>query len=178
VDYSSTWSPSPRTKLAALKWSSRNGWTQNAKIPGRSSASSASTQGTPGRRRGRFRRRHRRIPARTPPRAAASVRVGGWPGARRPGAPEHLPRTGAPVNPATPVAYREGGSGHDLERGRRLPPVLAQSLRAACPETLSRVERIAPVQIGQGTTTREISDELLEALTDAYREAASGKIGG
>jgi hypothetical protein len=34
------------------------------------------------------------------------------------------------------------------------------------------------VQIGQGTTTREISDELLEALTDAYREAASGKIGG
>ena len=82
------------------------------------------------------------------------------------------------MNPATPVAYREGGSGHDLERGRRLPPVLAQSLRAACPETLSRVERIAPVQIGQGTTTREISDELLEALTDAYREAASGKIGG
>jgi hypothetical protein len=46
------------------------------------------------------------------------------------------------------------------------------------PETLSRVERIAPVQIGQGNTTREISDELLEALTDAYREAASGKIGG
>jgi hypothetical protein len=46
------------------------------------------------------------------------------------------------------------------------------------PETLSHVERIAPVQIGQGNTTREISDELLEALTDAYREAASGKIGG
>ncbi len=46
------------------------------------------------------------------------------------------------------------------------------------PETLSRVERIAPVQIGQGTQTREISDDLLEALTDAYREAASGKIGG
>jgi hypothetical protein len=46
------------------------------------------------------------------------------------------------------------------------------------PETLCRVERIVPVQIGQGNTTREISDELLEALTDAYREAASGKIGG
>jgi hypothetical protein len=45
------------------------------------------------------------------------------------------------------------------------------------PKTLSRVERIAPVQIGQGNTTREVSDELLEALTDAYREAASGKIG-
>jgi len=46
------------------------------------------------------------------------------------------------------------------------------------PETLSRVERIAPVQIGQGNTTREVSDALLEALTDAYREAAAGKIGG
>jgi hypothetical protein len=46
------------------------------------------------------------------------------------------------------------------------------------PETLSRVERIAPVQIGQGNTTREVSDGLLEALTDAYREAAAGKIGG
>jgi hypothetical protein len=46
------------------------------------------------------------------------------------------------------------------------------------PETLSRVERIAPVQIGQGNTTREVSDELLEALCDAYREAAAGKIGG
>jgi hypothetical protein len=45
------------------------------------------------------------------------------------------------------------------------------------PKTLSRVERIAPVQIGQGNTTREISDELLEALTDAYREAALGKVG-
>jgi hypothetical protein len=46
------------------------------------------------------------------------------------------------------------------------------------PETLSRVERIAPIQIGQGNTTREVSDELLEALTDAYREATAGKIGG
>jgi hypothetical protein len=46
------------------------------------------------------------------------------------------------------------------------------------PETLPRVKRLAPVQIGQGNTTREVSDELLEALTDAYREAAAGKIGG
>jgi hypothetical protein len=51
-------------------------------------------------------------------------------------------------------------------------------LKRRAPETLSRVERIAPVQIGQGNSTREVSDELLEALTDAYREAASGKIGG
>jgi hypothetical protein len=34
MDDSSTWSPSPRTKWAALKWSSHNGRTQNAKIPG------------------------------------------------------------------------------------------------------------------------------------------------
>ena len=46
------------------------------------------------------------------------------------------------------------------------------------PETLPRVERLASVQIGQGNTTREVSDELLEAIADAYREAASGKIGG
>jgi len=41
-----------------------------------------------------------------------------------------------------------------------------------------RVERVAPVRVGQGNTTYEVSDELLEALTDAYREAALGKIGG
>jgi hypothetical protein len=46
------------------------------------------------------------------------------------------------------------------------------------PETLPRIERISPLQIGQGNTTREVSDELLEALTGAYREAATGKIGG
>lgn len=45
-------------------------------------------------------------------------------------------------------------------------------------ETLPRVEGVAaPVQIRHGNTTYEVSDELLEALTDAYREAASGKIG-
>jgi hypothetical protein len=40
------------------------------------------------------------------------------------------------------------------------------------------VEQVAPVRVGQGNSTREVSEELLEALTDAYREAASGKIGG
>jgi hypothetical protein len=34
------------------------------------------------------------------------------------------------------------------------------------------------VQVGQGNTIYEVSDELLKALTDAYREAASGKISG
>jgi hypothetical protein len=46
------------------------------------------------------------------------------------------------------------------------------------PNSLARVEQVTPVRIGQGNTTREVSDELLEALTDAYREAASGKIKG
>lgn len=46
------------------------------------------------------------------------------------------------------------------------------------PESLPRVEQVAPVQVGQGNTTDEVSDELLQEITDAYREAASGKIGG
>ena len=46
------------------------------------------------------------------------------------------------------------------------------------PDGLPRVELLAPVGVGQGNTTREVSDGLLEALADAHREAASGKIGG
>lgn len=46
-------------------------------------------------------------------------------------------------------------------------------------ESLPRVEEIVyPTSVGQGTTTREVSDELLKALTEAYREAATGKLGG
>jgi hypothetical protein len=45
------------------------------------------------------------------------------------------------------------------------------------PENLPRVEQASPVPVGQGNTTAEVSDELLEALTDAYQEAASGRIG-
>jgi hypothetical protein len=44
------------------------------------------------------------------------------------------------------------------------------------PENLPRVEQVAPVRVGQGTVAYEISDELLQALTGAYREAASGRI--
>ncbi len=40
------------------------------------------------------------------------------------------------------------------------------------------VEPVAPEPVGQGNTTYEISDEFLEALTDAYRNMASGKSGG
>ena len=46
------------------------------------------------------------------------------------------------------------------------------------PESLPLVEQLALVRVGQGTVTYEISDELLDALTDAYREAVSGKVGG
>jgi hypothetical protein len=45
------------------------------------------------------------------------------------------------------------------------------------PESLNRIEQAASVPVGQGNTTAEVSDELLEALTDAYREAVSGRIG-
>lgn len=42
------------------------------------------------------------------------------------------------------------------------------------PKSLPRIEAlVAPAQVGQGTAVREISDELVDALTDAYREAAS-----
>jgi hypothetical protein len=41
------------------------------------------------------------------------------------------------------------------------------------PESLTGIEAAAaPAAVGQGTTTREVSDELLEALTAGYEEAA------
>ena len=46
------------------------------------------------------------------------------------------------------------------------------------PESLPRVEQASGVQVGKGNTINEVSNELLEALTDAYREAASGKLKG
>lgn len=45
------------------------------------------------------------------------------------------------------------------------------------PSVLPRIEELAaPAKVGQGTTLRAPSDELLAALTDAYREAASGQV--
>ena len=45
------------------------------------------------------------------------------------------------------------------------------------PKSLPKVETIAaPTRVGQGTSTRAVSEELLEALTDAYREAALGVV--
>jgi hypothetical protein len=45
------------------------------------------------------------------------------------------------------------------------------------PELLPRIEELAaPTPVGTGTTTRTPSDQLLQALTDAYRVAAKGKL--
>jgi hypothetical protein len=42
------------------------------------------------------------------------------------------------------------------------------------PASIPKVEAlIAPVRLGQGNTVRVISDDLLTALTDAYREAVN-----
>ena len=40
------------------------------------------------------------------------------------------------------------------------------------PDFIGRIEDLAGTPVGQGNTTRNISDELLDALTDAYAEAA------
>jgi hypothetical protein len=45
------------------------------------------------------------------------------------------------------------------------------------PHGLARVEELlGPGVVGQGTTSRDIDDELLDALSSAYREAAAGGI--
>ncbi len=44
------------------------------------------------------------------------------------------------------------------------------------PESLPRVEQLATVEVGQGKTTYEVSEELLEALTDAYRGRLRGRL--
>jgi hypothetical protein len=68
----------------------------------------------------------------------------------------------ASVNPCSPGTRL-------FVSGRSLTP-------SGAPNSLLRVERVAPTRVGQGNTTKEVSDELLMALTDAYRESASGKI--
>ena len=45
------------------------------------------------------------------------------------------------------------------------------------PENLPRVEEVTHGRVGQGNTIYEVSDEVLAALTDACREAASGRNG-
>ena len=40
------------------------------------------------------------------------------------------------------------------------------------PSFIEQIESLPEIQIGQGNTTREISDELLDILTEAYKAAA------
>lgn len=48
-------------------------------------------------------------------------------------------------------------------------------LERRAPKSLARVEELlAPTKVGQGNTIRTVDDALLEALTQAYREAAGG----
>lgn len=45
------------------------------------------------------------------------------------------------------------------------------------PATLARIEQlVAPARVGQGTTTRAITDDLLDGLTAAYQEGATGVV--
>jgi hypothetical protein len=45
------------------------------------------------------------------------------------------------------------------------------------PASLARIElAAAPAKVSQGSTTHSVSDELLDALTVAYREAATGHV--
>ncbi|HYU20243.1 MAG TPA: hypothetical protein VEQ11_16260 [Chloroflexota bacterium] len=47
------------------------------------------------------------------------------------------------------------------------------------PKSIPRIEQItAPIPIGNGNTVREVNDELLETLADAYREAAGAGVAG
>lgn len=51
------------------------------------------------------------------------------------------------------------------------------ALERFAPNSLSRIEEFAlPAKVGANTTTRNISDELIAALTDAYREASRTRL--
>lgn len=60
--------------------------------------------------------------------------------------------------------WNEGGASLQFQRS---------VIERNAPAHLERIESLAPVRIGQGTSTRVFSDELLGALTDAYEDAAS-----
>ena len=43
------------------------------------------------------------------------------------------------------------------------------------PDSLERIGQLANTRVGQGNTIREVSDQLLEALTEAYKQAATAQ---
>ena len=61
--------------------------------------------------------------------------------------------------------------------GRIFGRTIGRRYLIAPAEDTDVVEPVALEQVGQGNTTYEISDELLEALTDASRNMSSGNIG-
>jgi hypothetical protein len=51
--------------------------------------------------------------------------------------------------------------------------VFRKVLERRAPKTLAEIERlVAPQPLGQGTVAKNISKELLDALSEAHREAA------
>lgn len=61
--------------------------------------------------------------------------------------------------------------------GARLGPSVTVLERRA-PKSLTVIKRlVSPERVGEGSTIRKVSDELLQAVTEAYREAASRKVG-
>ena len=68
------------------------------------------------------------------------------------------------------VYYSPGPGGAYLQFWRRV-------IERRAPESLHCIEAAAaPAKVGQGSTTRSVSDELLAALSAAYQEAAKGHV--
>ena len=81
-----------------------------------------------------------------------------------------LPRLPADNVGLVTVYNDRGASGAYLQFWRSV-------IARRAPLSLGRLEELAaPARIGQGTTTKEVSDQLLEELTAAYREAAAGRV--
>ena len=61
------------------------------------------------------------------------------------------------------------------DRGKPYISVWRSVFERLAPQSLSRVEQaISPSRLGQGTTVRDVSPEVVEAITTAYREAVDG----
>jgi hypothetical protein len=94
------------------------------------------------------------------------VRLGTYHG--RDGRVTLLPRV--PADNAGLVTIYNAPGGASLQFHRTV-------IERRAPGTLDRIKAMAaPDTVGRGTITRSVSDDLLEALTSAYREAASGRV--
>ena len=69
-----------------------------------------------------------------------------------------------------PAGFADEARSHTLVEERTV-------FERRAPNSIEAVEQlIAPATIGKGTSVRLISDNLLGALADAYKEAAGGKL--